>query len=87
MTIEFDPAKNRKNLEKHGISLEEVEAFDWEAANVYPASFDRYGEVRHVGYGLLRGRLYVVVFTFRSENMKIISLRKANRRERKKYEA
>nr|WP_315598715.1 BrnT family toxin [uncultured Cupriavidus sp.] len=44
-----------------------------------------YGEVREIGFGVIGGRLYCVVFTQRGEIMHIISLRKANKREVTNY--
>lgn len=45
-----------------------------------------YGEVREVGYAVIAQRLYVVVFLQRGDTMRIISLRKANKREIKHYD-
>lgn len=45
-----------------------------------------YGEVREVGYTVIAQRLYVVVFVQRGDTMRIISLRKANKREIKHYD-
>jgi len=54
---------------------------------VDPDTRKDYGETRWIGIGTIRGRTAVVVFTERgSETIRIISLRKATRRERKQYE-
>jgi len=54
---------------------------------VWPDLREDYGENRWTGIGKIRGRVAVVAFTERSpETIRIISLRKANRRESKKYE-
>jgi uncharacterized DUF497 family protein len=47
---------------------------------------DSYGEKRFVATGFIGDRLHVMAFTVRSEVIRIISLRKANERERKEYE-
>jgi uncharacterized protein len=44
-----------------------------------------YGELRHVAIGYIETRLYVLVFTKRSSKVRVISLRKANKREERKY--
>lgn len=44
-----------------------------------------YKEVRKIGYGPIADRLYCVVFTQRGSTMHIISMRKANSREVRKY--
>ena len=54
-----------------------MEAFGWDTAIVNPD--DRNSEPRWVAYGFIGVRLYVVVFTERGDNIRIISLRKANR--------
>lgn len=54
---------------------------------VDPDTRKDYGETRWIGIGTIRGRTAVVVFAERGpETIRIISLRKATRRERKQYE-
>jgi uncharacterized DUF497 family protein len=85
MKITFDAAKDAANLEKHGISLAAVDCFDFADALVMPDRRHDYGEDRFVALGLLKQRVYVVVFAKRDDAIRIISLRKANLRERKRY--
>ncbi len=84
--IEFDPEKDAVNKKKHGISLAMAEYLNWETLIAYDDTRYPYGESRRVGYGLLAKRLHAVVFTYRGMRIRVISLRKANNRERKKYE-
>ena len=84
MEYEWDEGKSRANLAKHAVSFEEIELFDWDTA-VYFAS-DRYGESRTAGIGYISNTLYYVVYTIRGENLRIISLRVASRKEREIYE-
>ncbi|OJU91421.1 MAG: hypothetical protein BGO13_01605 [Burkholderiales bacterium 66-5] len=86
MRIEYDANKDAANQEKHGVSLALAKEVDWQ--NVLSAVDDRadYGEVREVAYTLIGTRLYSVVFVQRAQAMRIISLRKANRREVRIYE-
>ena len=85
MNIEYDNDKDRLNQDKHGLSFAEVELIDWETAlTVEDGRFD-YGEIRHITLGLIQDRLCVVVWTKRSDTIRIISLRKANKREQKQY--
>ncbi|MET0745920.1 MAG: BrnT family toxin, partial [Microvirga sp.] len=44
-----------------------------------------YGEIRIITYGILRGRLVCVVWTARDDARHIISMRKANDREKRRY--
>ena len=86
MEITFDPAKNAKNIEKHdGVSLAEAMGFEWDEAVTWPDQRREYGEDRIVGLGYIGNRLFNVVFIERGEERRIISLRKANQREVKRY--
>ena len=86
MQIEFDPATDEANREKHGLSLALAELFDLEAALLAIDERHDYDEERFVALGPLGDRLHVMVFTVRDESIRVISLRKANRREVKKYD-
>lgn len=81
----FDPAKSGVNWSKHGVSLRLAESIDW--SRVWCAPDDRrdYGELREIGYTQIDGYLYCVVFTQRGSTFRVISLRKANSREVKRY--
>ena len=85
MALSFDPAKDEVNRAKHGVSLAEAELFEWESAVVFPDERLDYGEERAAAIGYIGQRLYVVVFTDRVEERRIISLRKANAREIRRY--
>jgi uncharacterized DUF497 family protein len=84
--LTWDEAKRAKNLEKHGIDFSEAEAFDWDRAVSFADDRFEYGEVREVAYGFIRDRLHVLVFTSREEDVHVISLRKANEREKRRYD-
>ena len=58
---------------------------EWETAVVFPDERTDYGEGRVAAIGYIGQRLYVVIFTDRGEERRIISLRKANAREIKRY--
>ena len=81
MEIDWDAEKDRINRKKHGISLAEVKGLDWENAQRYSDLREDYGEDRDYVYARLGPRLYVCVFTLRNGMTRIISLRKANKRE------
>lgn len=85
MRIEFDPAKDASNREKHGLSLAMAAGLDWDASLVWVDERVDYGEVRMIALAPETGILYVVAFVDRGETRRIISLRKANRREVKHY--
>jgi uncharacterized protein len=85
VTYEWDPNKRRENLAKHGVDFFAIESFEWEAAVVIPDRRKDYKEPRALAYAPIGDRLYCVTFTPRGQNLRIISLRKANKRERKNY--
>jgi uncharacterized protein len=87
MTFEWDPAKNLSNIQKHGFDFSDAEELFGGLLVVDPAMRQDYGERRWTGIGMIRGRPAHVVFTERPpEIIRIISLRKATRREQKQYE-
>jgi uncharacterized DUF497 family protein len=83
--IEFDAAKNEANIAKHGVDLRSAEDFDFDTAVYAEDDRKHYGETRYIALGRLSGRLHVMVFTLRDESIRVISLRKANKREEKLY--
>jgi uncharacterized protein len=85
MQIEFDPNKDIVNQTKHGVSLVMAVELDWEAALVRLDDRFEYSEMRMVGLAPKTGILYYVAFVDRGEVRRIISLRRANRREVKYY--
>jgi uncharacterized DUF497 family protein len=84
MRFEFDAAKNERNIEERGISFTLAAEFDWTTAHVL--SSDRVSETRYMAMGEIEGRLHVLVYTKRGPSLRIISLRRANTRELKRYE-
>ncbi|MFW8567053.1 BrnT family toxin [Orrella sp. 11846] len=86
MDITYDPAKNSKNIAERGLSFDMVSQFDFDTAHVYADTRKDYGETRYIAVGYIEQRLYVVVFTATEAGLRIISLRKANKREVKAYE-
>lgn len=85
MRIEFDPAKDRLNIAKHGLSLALAASLDWEAALLWIDDRQDYGENRVLALAPQTGVLFYVAFVERGEVRRIISLRRANRREVKRY--
>jgi uncharacterized protein len=83
--VEFDPAKDRINRQKHGISLGAAAGIDLDGATVIEDRRIDYGEARFLAYAPIVGRLHVLWFTMRGTVVRVIGLRRANRRERKKY--
>lgn len=87
MDFEWDEDKNQENIRKHGFDFDDA----WEIfeAPLLEALDTRahYSEDRWTGIGLLGNRVVVVTYTSRGANtIRIISLRKALKHERKKFE-
>lgn len=83
--VTFDPAKSEANRQKHGVSLALAESIDWSEVWCTADSRRDYGELREIGYVQVDQHLYCVVFTQRGRVFRVISLRKANSREVKRY--
>jgi uncharacterized DUF497 family protein len=82
MRISYDPAKRERTLADRGLDFDDaVEVFEGVTAEIQDTRKD-YGEPRVICFGLLRGRLIQVVYTPRGADRHIISMRKANDREK-----
>lgn len=73
------------NQTKHGVSLSVAGELDWEAALVWIDDRLEYGEMRMIALAPKTEILYCVAFVDRGEARRVISLRRANRREVKHY--
>ncbi len=85
MLIEFDSAKDLANQTKHGVSLSVAGELNWEAALVWIDDRFEYSETRMIALAPQTEILYYVAFVDRGEARRVISLRRANRREVKHY--
>ncbi len=86
MKYEWDEARNRKNLAKHGLSFEDAGLVFAGPSVTFEDDRSEYGEKRLITLGLLAGRLVVIAHTPRDDGTRIISMRKGNRREQKIYQ-
>jgi len=88
LTFEWDPLKARSNLAKHRVGFEEASTvFGNPLSLTIPDPEHSETEERYVTMGIaFTGKLFVVVHTDRGNNIRIISARRASRRERKSYE-
>ncbi|MGB8013460.1 MAG: BrnT family toxin [Terriglobales bacterium] len=86
MKYEWDEAKNRKNLAKHGLSFEDAEEVFAGPCVTFEDDRFAYGEERLITLGRLAGRLVVIAHAPHDEGTRIISMRKGNRREQKIYQ-
>jgi hypothetical protein len=87
LEYEWDERKARKNIAKHGVPFEYAARvfLDLHRLDAEDARRD-YGEERRFTLGMIEGRLYVVAYTVRGNIIRLISARKANEREWRKYD-
>ena len=83
MTYEWDDAKRASNLAKHGVDFADVARFDF--AGAVGEIEERSGEIRRVATGYIGDRVHKLVYVRRGSRIRVISLRKANDRERRDY--
>jgi uncharacterized DUF497 family protein len=83
--IRFDPAKRLRTLEQVGLDFLDAESAFASPTIEFPDRRRDYGEVRIVCFGWLRGRAVIVVYTERNGIRHIISMRKANEREQRRF--
>jgi uncharacterized protein len=87
MRAVWDPGKAKANLEKHGVRFSDAELVLYDSYAVTVEDSAAEGEQRHISIGLdAVGRVLVVVYTYRGENVRLISARLATRAERRQYE-
>ena len=86
MNLDLDETKRQATLRERGLDFADVALIDWETAITFDDDRRDYGERRQVCLGRMREQVVVVAFTFRGNALRVISMRKANRRERKLHD-
>lgn len=86
MKIEWDELKREMTLRERGLDFASVAKADWDTALTAEDAREEYGEVRYVSLVPVNGRLCVVAWCLRGDALRVISLRKANSRERARYD-
>lgn len=84
--VSFDPDKNERTVRERGLSFAQAADFDFGSALYWVDTRKRYPERRIVALGLLAGRLHSLVFVETDAGIRVVSFRKANPREVKRYE-
>ena len=86
MGHEWDEAKAAANFVKHGVDFLDAIKIFLDSCRVEEEDFlDKDGEARFKAIGLVEGCVLVVLFTYRNGDIRIISARKAESYERRKY--
>ncbi|MBN9304999.1 MAG: hypothetical protein BGO82_10165 [Devosia sp. 67-54] len=86
MELEWDETKRQWTLENRQLDFADVAFIDRASLVSEQDTRQDYGEVRFSSFAYLRGRLINFCWTPRAGGMRIFSMRKANDRERKKYQ-
>ena len=88
MAIDFDPAKDRINRERRGLSFTAVERFAWARAVLGVSRVQNYDTAtRFFALGEIDGVVHTVIFTFEAGGIRVVSLRRSSQRERGRWQA
>ena len=85
LNICYDPVKHERNVLQRDIPFSMGSAFEFESALIVIDDRQDYGEIREAAIGFIGDRVHVLIFTIRAETLWVISLRKANKREIRRY--
>jgi uncharacterized DUF497 family protein len=87
VAIIYDPKKNEKNIRERGLSFDRAGEIDLDAAVRAEDTRRNYGERRIKALAMLDGRLHALVFVEIDADIRVISFRRASKREVKQYAA
>lgn len=87
MQITYDPAKRDATLQARGLDMAQAHVVFGDVHLTFPDMRFDYGEERFLTFGWLNNRMIVLAWTSRTNSRRIISMRKANDRETKRYAA
>ena len=85
MRFEYDPDKSAANRAKHGIDFDEAQAL-WNDPYLIEAPAKDTDEPRFLAVGVIGGKHWSAIYTYRSERLRIISVRRARKQEIDYYE-
>ena len=86
MIITYDSRKNLLNIQERSLDFNQVSNLDWHSALVTVDNRKAYEETRYIASAMLNQRLHILVFCETYKGIRVISFRKANRREIAFYE-
>lgn len=85
MDFEFDPQKSKRNKQKHGIDFIEAQAL-WDDPDLLEIPVQTIDEPRYLVIGLIHGKHWSGVITYRGKKTRIISVRRSRKEEKEIYE-
>jgi len=86
MIYEWDENKRLQNIKQHGVDFYSVYEFEWNTTITRTDNRFEYDEIRFISFGFIKNRLHILVYTERPPMTRVISLRRANKREIDYYE-
>ena len=86
MVFEFDPKKSKSNKEKHGIDFNEARAL-WDDPDIIEIPVQTIDEPRYLVIGMIEGKHWSGVITYRGDKVRIISVRRSRKEEVEIYES
>ncbi|HEY6011692.1 MAG TPA: BrnT family toxin [Nitrospirota bacterium] len=86
MLFEFDPKKSDANKQKHGLDFNEAQIL-WDDPDLIEIPVQTIDEPRYLVIGLINGKHWSGVITYRGENIRIISVRRSRKEEVTIYES
>ena len=86
MEFEFDPEKSTLNKKKHGIDFVEAQAL-WDDLDLIEIPLVTVDEPRYLVIGMIEGKHWSGIITYREERIRIISVRRSRKEEREIYES
>ena len=85
MPYDWNPSKAAANLAKHGVAFGTVEEFQWDTALTRATLNHVGGEPWLLAYGAIGDRLHVLIYSIETRCVRVISLRRASKREVRFY--
>jgi uncharacterized DUF497 family protein len=85
MRYEWNEDKSLANRITHGIGFDAIAKFEWETALEFIDDREDYGELREVAIGFIGVRLHYLIFTRSGDVIRVISLRRATNKEKRRY--
>jgi uncharacterized DUF497 family protein len=84
--FEWDEEKRQETIEARGVDfLYAAQIFEGETVRIVDDRQD-YGETRYLAVGTVTGEFFAVVYTLRGDNIRLISARKARKKEYERYQ-
>ncbi len=86
MIFEFDPKESASNKQKHGLNFDEAQAL-WSDPDFIEIPVQTIDEPRYLVIGMIEGKHWSGVITYRGDKVRIISVRRSRKEEVEIYES